>query len=87
MRRPGQLPVGSQNPEQLRREHDVAVAPAFALLDPDHHPAAVNVGHLDPSRLGSTQAGRVGRGQRSAGFQARHCFEKGHDLVGAQHHR
>src|SRR4051794_22460213 len=35
----------------------------LALLDPDHHPAAVNVGHLYPGRLGSTQPGGVGGGK------------------------
>ena len=30
-----QSPIGAQNAEQLRRQHDVAVLAAFAVLDPD----------------------------------------------------
>jgi hypothetical protein len=78
-------PAPTCSPTTLRREHDVAVASAFALLDADHHAAAVDVGNLDPCRLGGAQSGRVGRGQSDAGLQARHRLHKGHDLVGAQH--
>ena len=42
--RAGAAPVGAQDREQLRREHDVAVAPALALADADRHPGAVDVG-------------------------------------------
>ena len=47
VRRPGQPPVGPQDRQQLRRQHDVAVLAALALLDPDHHPAAVDVADLE----------------------------------------
>ena len=84
---PGQAPVGAQDAQQLRREHDVAVLAALALLDADHHAAAVDVGDLEADRLRGAQARRIGRGQRGAVLQARHRLEEAHDLVGAQHHR
>ena len=74
-------------PQQLRRQHDVAVLAALAVLDPDHHPAAVDVADLQADRLGGAQPRRIGRRQRGAGLQARHRLEKAHHLVGAQHHR
>ena len=69
------------------REHDVAVPPALALLDADDHPAAVDVGDLDPGRLGGAQSSRIRSGQRGASLQARDRFQKAHDLVSSEHHR
>ena len=84
---PRQPPVGAQDAEQLRRQHDVAVLAALALLDADHHPAAVDVGDLEAHHLRDTQSGGIGGGQRGASFQARHRLEEAHDLVGTEHHR
>jgi hypothetical protein len=33
--RPGQPPIAAENPQQLRREHDVTVLAGLTLLDPD----------------------------------------------------
>jgi len=85
--RAGKPPVAAQNPQQLRRQHDIAVLAALAVLDPDHHPAAVNVGDLEHHHFRHAQAGRVNRGERRAALQARDCLQKAHHLVGAQHHR
>ena len=68
--RASQAPVGSQDPEQLRQEHDIAVAATLALLDADNHPAAVDVADLEAGHLGGAQAGRIRGGQRSAALQA-----------------
>ena len=73
--------------EQLRRQHDVAVLAALAVLDPDQHAAAVDIGDLEANHLGHPQPGGVGGRQRGAGLQARHRLEKAHDLISAQHHR
>src|SRR6266850_669372 len=43
---PRQLPPGPQQTEQMRGQHDIAILAAFALLDPDHHALAVDVGYL-----------------------------------------
>jgi len=84
---PGEPPVAAQNPQQLRRQHDIAVLAALALLDPDHHPTAVNVGDLEHHHFRHAQAGRVNRGERRAALQARDRLQKAHHLVGAQHDR
>src|SRR5215211_4307657 len=44
MRRSCFPPVGAQHDEALRRQHDVAVAAALALINPDQHAAAVDIG-------------------------------------------
>ena len=85
--RPRQAPIAAQDAEQLRRQHDVAVLAALALLDPDDHPAAVDVGDLQADHLRHAQSGGIGRRQRGAALQAWNRFQEAHDLVGAQHHR
>jgi hypothetical protein len=87
MTRSGQPPIGAQDCQQLRRQHHVAVFATLAMFDPDHHPATVNIGDLQSDRFGGAQPGRIGRRQRDTRLQARHRFEKAHNLVGAQHHR
>jgi Putative transposase len=44
--RPSEPPIGAQNPQKLRRQHDVAVLAALALLDPDHHALPASVGEI-----------------------------------------
>jgi hypothetical protein len=81
--RPGEPPVAAQNPQQLRREHDVTVLAALALLDPDHHPLAVDVRDLQQNYLRHAQSGGIDRRQRGAAFEAWNCLQEAHDLVGA----
>src|SRR5262245_55717647 len=40
---PNRLPVGTEDLQQPRREHDVAVLLPLALANADHHPLAVDV--------------------------------------------
>ena len=87
MRGSRQPPIGPKDAQQLRRQHDVTVASAFALLDADNHAAAVDIGHLDAGSLGGAQARRIRCGQRGTGLEARHRLKEAHDLVGPQHHR
>ena len=87
MHGPRKTPVDTQNAEQLRRQHDVAVLAALAVIDPDHVPGAVDVLHLQPHHLGGTQPCRIGRRQRSAGLQARHRLKEPDHLVRTQHDR
>ena len=42
---------GPQQIEQVRREHDVTVLAAFALLDADDHALAVDVGNFEREHL------------------------------------
>lgn len=85
--RPGQPPIAAQNPQELRREHDVTVLAALALLDPDHHPLPVDIGDLRQNHLGDAQSGSIDRRQRGAAFEAWNGLQEAHDLVGAEHHR
>ena len=85
MLRTRQTPIGPQDGEQLRRQHDGAVLAAFAVLDSDDHPAAVDVGHLEAHCLRGAQSRRIGRGQCGPRLQARHRLKKAHHLVGVQH--
>ena len=54
----------AQQFEQTRRKHHVAVLAAFALLDADEHPLAVDVGDLERDDLGGAQARAIGHAQR-----------------------
>ena len=60
------LPVAAQDIQQLRREHDVAILLAFALLDADDHPPAVDGGGLQANGFRDSQAGSVTGGQDHA---------------------
>lgn len=82
--RPHQAPVAAQDGQQLRRQHGIAVLGALALLDPDHHPAAVDIADLQPRRLRGSQPGGIRRGQRRAALKARHRLKKADNLVRTQ---
>ena len=60
----GELPIAAQNPQQLRREHDVTVLAAFALLNSDDLPVTVNVADLEKNDFRYAQAGGIDRRQR-----------------------
>ena len=79
--RAGAAPVRAQDRQQLRREHDVAVAPALALADVDGHPGAVDVADLEPDGLGDAQAGGVDRGQQRAHLPVGDGGQQARDLV------
>jgi hypothetical protein len=85
--RPRNAPVAAQDVEQLRREHDIALASSLALLDPDHHAAVVDVGDLQVRRFGGAQPSRIRGRQRGAALEARPDFKEANDLVRAQHDR
>src|SRR3954449_2550832 len=52
MCRPCFPPVGAQHDEEMRRQHDVAVAAALALVDPDQHATAVDVDEFQAHHFG-----------------------------------
>ena len=84
---PSEPPIRPQNPQELRRKHDVTVLAALALLDPDYHPLAINVGNLQEGHFRYTQSGCIDSGQRGTALKAWDCLQKAHDLVGTQHDR
>ena len=85
--RPRQTPGGAQDARQLRRQHDVAVLATFALLDADHHPAAVDVGDHEADHRADVQSASICGGQRRPVLQAGHRLQKAHYLIGAEDHR
>src|SRR3984893_12263086 len=78
---------GSQQLEQMRRQHHVAVFVALALFDPDHHALAVDVGYLQRNHLGHAQSGSIGHTQCHLVFEPRCRIEKTCDFFRAQDHR
>ena len=66
------LPIVPEHIEQLGRQHDIAVFPAFALLNPDDHALAVDRGGLEADGFGNSQTGRVTDGQNHAVLQVVH---------------
>src|ERR1700676_4082362 len=82
----GALPVVPEQIEEFWRQHDIAVFPAFALLDPDEHALAVDRGRCEADGFGNSQSGRVTDGQNHTLLQvipgaqeARHLILAGHD--------
>jgi hypothetical protein len=71
----------------LRRQHDVAILAALALLNTDQHPAAVDGSCCHTNDLADTQAGAIGSGQGDPVAQAGNSFEEPYDLVAAEYHR
>src|SRR5580698_8524503 len=54
------FPPLTQQGEQIRREHGIAIPATFATLDPDQHAFAVDIGNLERRDLGHAQAGAIG---------------------------
>ena len=75
-------PVRAQLLEQPRRKHHVAVPLPFALIDPKHHPLAVDVGDLQMRGLGDTQSRRIGRHQDGPMLHAVDGFEEAQGRTG-----
>ena len=62
--------------EQLRRQHHVAIPLSLALLDPEHHALAVDVGHLQVGDFGHPEACAVGDAERGLVLEARRGLEE-----------
>src|SRR4051812_18743803 len=87
MCRPCFPPVGAQYDEEMRRQHDIAVAAALALINPDQHATAVDIGEFQTHYFRYAQPGRIGGHQRGAMLEVRHGREKLHHLLGTQDYR
>ena len=83
----GALPIVPEYIEELGRQHDIAVFPAFALFDPDDHALAVDRGGLEANGLGNPQTGRIADGQDHAVLKVVHGAQETRDLFLAQHDR
>jgi len=84
---PRRPPPGAQQIEQARREHDVTVLAAFALLDANDHLLAVDVGDLERDHLGGAQAGALGHAQRRLVLEPGCGIEQPRHFLRAEHHR
>ena len=84
---PRNAPPVAQQFEQHGGEHRVTIPAALALLDPQHHALAVDVGHLQRGNLGYAQARTIGGAERGLVLDAGGGLQKARHLLGAQHHR
>src|SRR3954470_234595 len=80
-------PISAKNALQARRQHRITVSAAFAVLDVDQHPRAVDRGDLQARNLADPQTRRIGRRQRDTVAQARNRVQKADDLLGIEHRR
>src|SRR5215210_2966522 len=80
-------PISAKNAQQARRQHRITVSAAFAVLDVDQHPRAVDRGDLQARNLADPQTRRISRRQRNTVAQARNRFQKTGDLLGIEHRR
>jgi hypothetical protein len=67
------LVLGSQQLEQMRRQHHVAVLAAFALLDAGDHALAADVADLQRHHLGDAQSRPESHAQRRLVLEPWHC--------------
>ena len=80
-------PPGTQQFEQMRRQHHVAVFAAFALLDANDHALAVDVGDLERDHLAGAQACAISHAQRRLVFEPRRRIQEPRHLLRAEHNR
>ena len=84
---PALAPPQPQQLQQLRRQHGIAVLASLALLDPDQHPRAVDVIHLEGSHLRHPQPGAISGAESGPVFRPGRRLEQLPDLLGAEHGR
>src|SRR6202040_2777108 len=84
--RPPHLPPGSQQIEEMRRQHHKAILAALALLDADDHAGAVDVANLERDDLRGAQSRPIGNAQRRLVLEARRSIQEAGYLLRAQHH-
>src|SRR6266566_999528 len=80
-------PPGTQQFEQMWRQHHVAVFAAFALFDADDHTLAVDVADFERDHLGGAQACAISHTQRGLVFEARRRIQQPRHLLRAEHDR
>ncbi len=86
-RGPDSLPVGAEDLQQSRGEHDVAILPALAVANADHHALAVDVGDLQLGDFGDAQAGGIGGHEDGAMLDIWDGRKEANDLVRAEDDR
>ena len=85
--RPHPPVVLAQCVKQRGTEGDLAVTIAFALLDAEHHPPAIDVADFELTRFAAPQAGAVERQQQRAVIEILRAGNQALDFVGTEHDR
>jgi len=79
-------PITAQQFQQLRRQLDVAVLPPLALLDPNHHALAVDIGGAQMNGLTHARPGTVHRAEDDVVRKGRSGLQQPQDLFRAENH-
>ena len=85
--RPHPSVVLAQCGKEGEAEGNLAVATAFALLDPEDHASAINVADFEAAGFAATQAGAVERQQQRPVIEILRAGDEPLDLVRAEHDR
>ena len=85
--RPLDDPVGTQLAQQTRRQGHQPILASLPLPHVHHHPAAVDVGHLQVQQLAEAQAERIRRLQQHAVTARVGGLQESQHLFGAEHAR
>ena len=83
----GQPPICTQNGEQLRRQHHVAILAALAMAHQNNAAPAVDIGDPERGDFRSPQPGGISGGQCGAALQAGNGFKEQNHFIGAEYHR
>src|SRR3974377_127383 len=73
--------------KQDRRENDVSILLALALLNPDEHPVTIDIGELERDDLRGSQAGGISQAQDRPVLGVRRRGEQPSDLFRAENNR
>src|SRR6266851_2845396 len=84
---PESTPVGTQCLQQRRTQHHVSVLATLAASDVNHHPLAVDVGHLQVSYLGAASASGVEGHEQDAMKGCLCSIDQTRDFLFAEHLR
>src|SRR5687768_445351 len=82
--RPHPAVVLTQGGQERGTERDLAIAAALALIDPEHHPLAIDVAHLQMAYLTATQAGTIEREEQRAVIEVFRARDEPLHLIGAE---
>jgi hypothetical protein len=83
----GALPTVPEHIKKFGRQHDIAVFPAVALLNPDDHALAVDRCLRRADGFGNSQTCRATDGQHHAVLQVIHGTQETRHFLPAQHDR
>src|SRR5262249_23317709 len=85
--RPHPAVVLTEGGEERRAEGNIAIPSALALLDPQHHPLAIDVADLQLTELAAPQAGTIEGEQQRAVIEILRMGDQPLHLVGTEDDR